>query len=63
MSPIHRTYYRFSDLRHLNYKDKTVKFRCERDLLAETLAIAGRAVSSRGGALPILSGVRLEVTG
>jgi DNA polymerase-3 subunit beta len=40
-----------------------VKFRCERDTLAETLAIAGRAVSSRGGALPILSGVRLEVVG
>jgi DNA polymerase-3 subunit beta len=47
----------------LNYKDKPVKFRCERDTLADTLAIAGRAVSARGGALPILSGVKLEVTG
>ncbi|HZN13656.1 MAG TPA: DNA polymerase III subunit beta [Acidimicrobiales bacterium] len=40
-----------------------MKFRCERDTLAETLAIAGRAVSARGGALPILAGVRLEVAG
>jgi DNA polymerase-3 subunit beta len=40
-----------------------VKFRCERDTLAETLGIASRAVSARGGALPILSGVRLEVVG
>lgn len=40
-----------------------MKFRCERDTLAETLAVAGRAVSARGGALPILSGLRLEVAG
>lgn len=40
-----------------------MKFRCERDVLVEALATAGRAVSSRGGALPVLSGVRLEVTG
>lgn len=40
-----------------------MKFRCERDTLAETLAIAGRAVSARGGALPILAGIRLEVAG
>jgi DNA polymerase-3 subunit beta len=40
-----------------------VKFRCERDILAEALAIAARAASSRPGALPVLSGVRLALTG
>jgi DNA polymerase-3 subunit beta len=40
-----------------------VKFRCERDVLTEALATAGRAVASRGNALPVLSGVRMEVAG
>jgi len=40
-----------------------VKFRCERDVLLEALTTAGRAIASRGGALPVLSGVRLEATG
>ena len=40
-----------------------MKFRCERDVLVEALGTAGRAVSTRGGALPALSGVRLEVIG
>lgn len=40
-----------------------MKFRAERDSLVEALATAGRAVTSRGGALPVLSGVRLEVSG
>lgn len=40
-----------------------MKFRCERDVLVEALGTAGRAVASRGGALPVLSGVRLEVRG
>jgi DNA polymerase III subunit beta len=40
-----------------------VKFRCERDTLVEALGTAGRAVASRGGALPVLSGVRLEIAG
>lgn len=40
-----------------------MKFRCERDILAEALAIAARAASSRPGALPVLSGVRLALTG
>ncbi|MBW3668106.1 MAG: DNA polymerase III subunit beta [Actinobacteria bacterium] len=40
-----------------------MKLRCERDVLVEALATAGRAVAGRGGALPVLSGVRLEVTG
>jgi len=40
-----------------------MKFRCERDTLAEALGTAGRAVANRGGALPVLSGVRLELSG
>jgi DNA polymerase-3 subunit beta len=40
-----------------------VKFRCERDVLVEALATAGRATASRGGSLPVLSGVRAELTG
>lgn len=40
-----------------------MKFRCERDVLAEALTTAGRAATGRTGALPVLSGVRLELTG
>jgi DNA polymerase III subunit beta len=40
-----------------------VKFRCERDVLVDALTTAGRAVAARGAALPVLSGIRLEVTG
>ena len=40
-----------------------MKFRCERDILIDILNSAGRAVSTRGGSLPVLSGVRLEVAG
>ncbi len=39
-----------------------MKLRCERDVLAEALSTAGRAVANRG-ALPVLSGVRLELAG
>lgn len=39
-----------------------MKLRCERDVLAEALATAGRAVASRG-VLPVLSGVRMELAG
>ena len=39
-----------------------MKLRCERDVLAEALATAGRAVASRG-TLPVLAGVRLELAG
>jgi DNA polymerase-3 subunit beta len=38
-----------------------VKFRCEREILAEALTTAGRAATSRTGTLPVLSGVRLDV--
>jgi DNA polymerase-3 subunit beta len=40
-----------------------VKFRCERDVLVDGLATASRAVSSRGGALPVLSGLRVHLEG
>jgi DNA polymerase-3 subunit beta len=39
-----------------------VKLRCERDKLVEALGITGRA-TGRGSAAPILSGVRLALTG
>jgi DNA polymerase-3 subunit beta len=40
-----------------------VKFRCERDPLVDALNAAGRAVTSRGSSLPVLSGLRLELKG
>jgi DNA polymerase III subunit beta len=40
-----------------------VKFRCERETLAEALATAGRAATGRTGTLPVLSGLRLELVG
>ena len=40
-----------------------IKFQCERDVLVDALAAAGRAVTTRGGALPVLAGVRLELAG
>lgn len=40
-----------------------MKFRCERDTLVEALSAAGRAVANRGGALPVLSGVRADLEG
>jgi DNA polymerase-3 subunit beta len=40
-----------------------VKFRCERDVLVDALTTAGRAVSSRGGSLPVLSGVLFDLRG
>ena len=40
-----------------------MKFRCERDRLVEALGAAGRAVANRGGALPVLAGLRAELKG
>ncbi len=40
-----------------------MRFRCERDVLAEALGTAGRAVARRGGSLPVLAGVRAELRG
>lgn len=39
-----------------------MKLRCERDVLAEALSTAGRAVANRS-TLPVLSGVRMELAG
>src|SRR4051812_5641777 len=44
-------------------QEARVKFRCERDTLADAVTTAGRAVASRTGAMPVLSGLRLTVTG
>lgn len=40
-----------------------MKFRCERETLVDALTTAGRAVSSRGGQLPVLSGLHLSLDG
>lgn len=40
-----------------------MKFRCERETLAEAIGTAQRAVASRTGALPVLSGLRVSVSG
>ena len=40
-----------------------MKFRCERDVLAEAIGTAARAATGRTGALPVLSGVRLALIG
>ncbi len=38
-----------------------MKFRCEREILAEALSTASRAATNRTGTLPVLSGIRLDV--
>ena len=64
LSPIHSTYYDYYFYTYPNHgKGPTVKFRCERDVLADALATAGRAATSRTGALPVLEGVFLQVRG
>ncbi len=40
-----------------------MKFRCERDTLAEAISTAQRAVAVRSGALPVLSGVQVSASG
>ncbi len=40
-----------------------MKFRCERDVLLDALATASRGVAGRGGALPVLSGIRFRLIG
>ncbi len=39
-----------------------MKFRCERDTLADAVATAQRAVASRTGAMPVLSGLRVTLS-
>ncbi len=40
-----------------------MKFRCERDVLADAVGAAGRAATNRTGTLPVLAGVKLHVVG
>ena len=40
-----------------------MKFRCERDVLADALSSAGRAATNRTGTLPVLAGIRMQVAG
>jgi DNA polymerase-3 subunit beta len=40
-----------------------MKFRAEREALLDAIGAAARAAATRGGALPALSGIRMEVTG
>lgn len=50
--------------RHPVEKGSAVKFRCEREALAEALGTASRAATTgRTGALPVLTGLRLELVG
>jgi DNA polymerase-3 subunit beta len=63
LSPIHSTYYwYYFHTSPFGEKGRTVKFRCEREILAEAFTTAGRAATSRTGTLPVLSGLRLDVT-
>ena len=39
-----------------------MKFRCERDTLADAVATAQRTVASRSGALPVLQDLRITAT-
>jgi DNA polymerase-3 subunit beta len=61
---VHSPYYRYYlyTSPHCE-KGLPVKFRCEREALAEALSTAGRAATGRTGALPVLSGLRLELVG
>ncbi len=40
-----------------------MKFRCERDVLADAVGTAERAAASRGATSPVLTGIRMEVAG
>lgn len=40
-----------------------MKFRCERDVLNDALSTCSRAVSARSGSLPVLTGIRAELSG
>ncbi len=61
---IHSPYYRYYLYTSPDCeKGRPVKFRCEREALAEALSTAGRAATGRTGALPVLSGLRLELVG
>ncbi len=63
MSTIHRAYYyNNQEFRFESIKEDSVKFRCERDTLADAVATAQRTVASRSGALPVLQDLRISAT-
>src|ERR1700693_2696826 len=45
------------------FEEAEVKFRCERDTLADAVATAQRTVASRTGALPVLQDLRITASG
>jgi DNA polymerase III subunit beta len=49
-------------LQHDSVEEDGVKFRCERDTLADAVATAQRTVASRSGALPVLQDLRVTAT-
>jgi len=60
---IHSTYHHHCFFHHLPVeKGNAVKFRCEREALAEALAATGRATAGRVATHPLLSGLLMDVT-
>ncbi len=60
---IHRPYYYDNEeLEHQGVEEDGVKFRAERDTLADAVATAQRTVASRSGALPVLQDLRVTAT-
>jgi DNA polymerase-3 subunit beta len=63
LSTIHRTYYYDHEFAHrAGVEEDSVKFRCERDTLADAVATTQRTVASRSGALPVLQDLRITAT-
>jgi DNA polymerase III subunit beta len=63
LSTIHRPYYyNYQEFRFKSFEEGRVKFRCERDTLADAVATAQRTVASRSGALPVLQDLRISAT-
>jgi DNA polymerase-3 subunit beta len=62
-STIHSPYYYDDKIEHqIGVEEASVKFRCERDTLADAIATAQRTVASRSGALPVLQDLRVTAT-
>jgi len=63
LSTIHSPYYyNPEEFQNDVAEEGTVKFRCERDTLADAVATTQRTVASRTGALPVLQDLRLTAT-
>ena len=63
MPTIHSPYYyKEQEFRFESIEEGSVKFRCERDTLADAVATAQRTVASRSGALPVLQDLRISAT-